>query len=302
MGRNGTRGLSKPGARVLSLTAALALAATVFPAKAALARTDGQEVDALVAQAEEAAMAVQAGEAIPVTEDTHSMSSGTYLVKGTVTISPDETGNAIRVEPGSSVNLVLSVGSLLRVTGADAEGAGVGHAAILLPESSSLYVTGGGRMFATGGRAGDGCCGGDAEKPRQYYLREMYSDKYYYDMRVGEGGSGGQGGGGAGAGIGTDGGAGGAGGRGGNAIMSEIEFGGPTEAAKNHYGNDGYAGGAGSASAPAGTLTVMGDAKVVATGGAAAEAGGPGGRRGEYLANYGRYNAALFEVAGACGT
>ena len=75
------------------------------------------------------------------------------------------------------------------MTGADAESTGVGHAAILLPEGSTLTIAGKGTLNATGGKAGRGEKGGGAGN--SYYSEDNKK------LRTGHGGNGGAGGGGA---------------------------------------------------------------------------------------------------------
>ena len=59
--------------------------------------------------------------------------------------------------------LYIDEGASLTVTGANANGSGVGRAAILLPEGSTLTIAGAGTLTATGGNAGRGETGFGAE-------------------------------------------------------------------------------------------------------------------------------------------
>ena len=200
-----------------------------------------------------------------VTKDTHSMKSGTYKVTENVTIGPDGTGNGIQVDKGAKVLLYIEDGKTLTVTGRDADANGIGRAAILLPDSATLTVTGNGTLIAMGGKAGNGMNGGNAEA----------SVANSSDRHTGKGGAGGAGGGGAGAGIGTDGGTGGAGGAGGEGVPAAKDN------AYNIYGNPGSSGEAGKTADRPGTLFVTGSATVNATGGSGGS-GGSGGKRGTY--------------------
>ena len=200
-----------------------------------------------------------------VTSSTHTMKSGTYRVTENVTIDPDGTGNGIQVEKGAKVLLIIDEGKTLTVTGRDADANGIGRAAILLPDSATLTVTGNGTLIAKGGKAGNGMNGGNAEA----------SVANSSDRHTGKGGAGGAGGGGAGAGIGTDGGTGGAGGAGGEGVPAAKDN------AYNIYGNPGSSGEAGKTADRPGTLFVTGSATVNATGGSGGS-GGSGGKRGTY--------------------
>lgn len=260
---------TRPGARAIAAVAALLLAATMWPVAPALA--DEQQVASPAGLEErgvdEGALLAQDEKYITVTDDTHRMTTGTYSVRGSVVILPDDTGNGIQVEKGARVVIHLEKSSQLLVRGrsADDDPEGVGRAAILLPEGSTLIISGdGGILEARGGAGGTGGQGGDAAS--------SYSDS---SPRTGDGGQGGVGGGGAGAGVGTDGGKGGAGGAGGAGISSALMVN------SNRYGNDGGQGSAGSPAKPAGTVLVRGWVSVDFHGGSAG-AGGNAGRRGFY--------------------
>lgn len=218
-----------------------------------------------------------------VTKDTHIMTTGTYVVNENVTIAPDKSGNGIQVENGALVFLYIEEGKTLTVTGKDAEGNGVGRAAILLPEGARLTIAGKGTLDATGGKAGAGADG-------KYAFPSL---AHGGDVFVGEGGAGGNGGGGAGAGIGTDGGVGGKGGAGGAQIYANAPK-------SNVYGNNGNPGSAGSQSAPAGSLFITGSVKVIATGGAGG-GGGSRGRSGGYWSERDYFQAASAGTSGAGG-
>ena len=294
-GKSGPR--TRIAEKVVAGIATLSLVASMCPGTAALAYANGQlaagsaDVE-LQAESQELALTVQDEPTIAkaITENTHRLSTGAYAVTRDVTIEPDDSGNALQVDPGARVTIIFMGENVkLTVTGRDAvaDPEGVGHAAILLPEESGLTVTAEpgnkGTLNATGGKAGDGTDGGNAglgaieENPSTY-------------ARTGNGGDGGKGGGGAGAAIGTDGGKGGAGGAGG----AGVSVGKGNK--ENVYGNDGKPGSAGAASQDAGNFIISGPYVTVnATGGA----GGKGGKGG----NWGDYRTGReFSYANATGT
>ena len=264
------------GTKVLSIATAFTLAMSMCPAVYASDGFVDMESQVLVGEGEGA---------ITVTGNTHSMSTGEYRVTGNVTINPDGTGNGIKVENGAKVLLYIEEGTTLTVNGKNAEGNGIGYAAILLPEGSTLTIAGKGMLNATGGNAGNGSNGDGAEHS---------FCQIFWNPRTGKGGSGGQGGGGAGAGIGTNGGTGGSGGAGGEGVGCSYHDN------SNTYGNDGRSGSAGSAAAPAGTLIVTGSVTMNAKGGSAGK-GGSGGSRGRYEESTYKSNALAASTSGGGG-
>ena len=249
------------GTKVVASIAAISLVASMCPGTAALAFANEQYA------AGTAELQAQAKMETVVTKDTHEMKAGAYHVTENVTINPDASGNAVQVEKGAKVIIYIDKGTTLTVTGADAKGSGVGHAAILLPEGSVLTVDGEGTLNATGGRGGSGANGGAAEHSHVWAGSPS---------STGRGGHGGAGGGGAGAGIGTDGGAGGAGGEGGERVNNQGLTG------SNIYGHEGKPGSSGSVAEAAGTFIAKGEVTVNAKGGARGEKGGARGARGSY--------------------
>ena len=67
-----------------------------------------------------------------VTKDTHSMTSRVYRVTENVTIQPDGSGNGIKIENGAKAAIYIDEGVTLTVVGKNAEGNGIGYAAIPL--------------------------------------------------------------------------------------------------------------------------------------------------------------------------
>lgn len=246
----GRLGLSK---RAFTLLASLLIAALMLPGTSAAYAEE---------QVSDIAPMAEIDDYIEFTPWNSVLSSGAYRVTRDWTIHPGWKENAILVERYAKVLLYIDEGVTLTVYGSDAEDNGVGHAAILLMEGSTLTIAGKGTLNATGGNAGSGSGGGNAGDSE-------------FNSGTGRGGSGGNGGGGAGAGIGTNGGSGGNGGAGGVGVR----FSGGTK--KNIYGNAGESGSAGSQAATNGTVIVTGSVTVNAKGGSGGS-GGSGGKRGMY--------------------
>ena len=184
------------GTKVVASIAALSLVASMCPGTAALAFANDQ-LAAGAADTGAQALAALAADDVPadaweVDPYPQKMGTGAYKVTGNVEINPGASGSSILVEKGAKVLIYIAENATLTVKGEDAKGNGVGHAAILVPEGSSLTIAGAGTLNATGGNAGTGADGGAAEGS--------------FVLRTGQGGNGGAGGGGGGAGIGTNGG------------------------------------------------------------------------------------------------
>ena len=195
-----------------------------------------------------------------------TLGSGRYYVTQDITISNFLAGSGLTIANGATVYIYVPAGVTLTALGGAANGMAGAGAGIELPESSTLYLMGKGKVKATGGNAangGNGENGGNAG--------------YSYDKwtETGAGGRGGDGGGGAGAGIGTRGADGGAGGNGGSS---------------NHYtdwkvhdGTNGSEGNPGRTAAAMGTLFVdkTYNLDVDANGGGQGASSGNGGNRGD---------------------
>ena len=159
------------------------------------------------------AMAMDTG---TITDGTTTLNGGTiYTVSGNVEINAGATSNALTAVAkdgagGKKVVINIPENCSLTVNGGEASGRSGAGAGILLPADMTLYVTGKGKLVASGGKAakgGNGSNGGAAS----------YDDTGDNHHKNGSGGSGGDGGGGAGAGIGGTGGKGDTGGKGASA-------------------------------------------------------------------------------------
>jgi len=169
-----------------------------------------------------------------------TLSSGRYYVTQSIAFSNGSTGSGLSIASGATVYIYIPAGVTLTATGGNASGTTGAGAGIELPESSTLYLMGKGKVEAYGGRAANGGNGGGGY--------DAYLD---YDKTIlgGSGGRGGDGGGGAGAGIGTRGGNGGSGGSGGQRTGSSGDE-------KTQYGVNGNPGTGGSSASAMGILYV----------------------------------------------
>ena len=115
------------------------------------------------------AMAMDSG---TITDGTRTLNGGTvYTVSGNVTINVAAGQSALTAVANSGAGgnkIVINIpeNSSLTVKGGNANGRDGAGAGILLPSDMTLYVTGKGRLTATGGNAasgGNGANGGSAE-------------------------------------------------------------------------------------------------------------------------------------------
>jgi len=187
---------------------------------------------------------------------------GNYRVTGDMTATDLVVSGrvTIYVPAGSTLTVIGSAGTNggnggvvggHRTGGTAATG---GNAAIRLESGNTLILRGGGTVNATGGRGGNAGRGANGQGADNTY--------------TGRGGGGGAGAGGGGAGIGTNGGSGGAGGAGGTRVRSQFPF--------TNNGGNGTRGGGGGNSVSAGTLYVLDQLTVIATGGNGGSNGGGG--------------------------
>lgn len=196
------------------------------------------------------------------------LETGVYVLSSDLTISASEAGqSALIIGENQTVTLYLKDNATLTLTGGAANGTTGAGAGILLPETSSLYVTGEGTIVATGGNAANGGNAGNGSDARVSSSEKCEIDNTTHSLDGGSfvngaGGAGGNGGGGAGAGIGGNGGNGGAGGAGGT---SRVRY----DHAKEFHtnGNDGENGSGGVDGGSAGKFYVLGSVIVKAIGG-----------------------------------
>ena len=200
-----------------------------------------------------------------------TLTSGYYYVTKDIEFSNGNCNDGITIAPGAIVHIYIPRGVTLTATGGDASGRDGAGAGIYLPEGSSLFLDGKGKVIATGGNAANGSNGSNGGNASA-------DDSNKNWIHPGDGGAGGNGGGGAGAGIGTRGGRGGAGGSGvGKGTIRSY-------AATNFDGVSGNSGGTGETASSMGNLYVDKNSgiSVTANGGKAGTANGNAGSTGSY--------------------
>lgn len=193
-----------------------------------------------------------------------------YYISKSITFSNGDTKDGLTIAPNATVHIYIPKGVTLSARGGNASGRTGAGAGIYLPESSTLFINGQGKVEATGGNASDGSNGGGGY------------DAYQGDgILGGSGGRGGDGGGGAGAGIGTRGGTGGVGGDGGQRTGNYGDN-------KSQPGVQGNRGSAGSTADNMGRLFVdeVSGIELKATGGSKGSRSGSGGGRGRNAAQH----------------
>lgn len=237
-----------------------------------------------------------------LTQDMELEDNTIYYVSETYSIGGELYKNGLRVKEGARTVIYIADGVTLTVRG----GGSVynttgGKAGILLPPTSTLTITGQGTLVVTGGGgadADDGAQGTVGEA--QFYMPDEsntdnnkgYNNIHEAQFIGGAGGNGGHGASGGGAAIGTDGGAGGDPGL----NDPEVESDGAGAGAYLHVrgrknsksgdligSRDAYAGESGVngsiAAQGVGSLYIVGDVKVKATGGQGGDAGAAGASR-----------------------
>ena len=113
------------------------------------------------------------GAVVNITEGSSSgytMTDGnTYVVQNSVAfLNSTAGGSGMSVEKGATVVLYVPAGVQVIATGAAGSGKTGGGAGIRVPETSTLVITGGGTIYATGGNAangGNGATGGAGSNP-----------------------------------------------------------------------------------------------------------------------------------------
>ena len=213
-----------------------------------------------------------------------------YVVTKPTFLDPTENQNGLRVAEGANTVLYIAQDAWLTVSGYRAMNNTMGgKAGILLPESSTLTITGQGTLIVYGGNGCAASNGGDGKAGKGLVAGEGFNALSSVTFWGGAGGNGGNGGSGGGAAIGTDGGAGGAGGSGalgGSAANQEVGSRAWVVGESNKTGNTvvdyirnpsaGSNGSDGVASSKMGKLFIVGDVTVNAkggTGGAKGQAG-----------------------------
>ena len=182
-------------------------------------------------------------------------------------------GSGLYVQADKTVHLHIPAGVTITAIGADADSTSGAGAGILLPSTSTLYITGAGKIVCTGGNAANGKNGGNGEdgienteSPKTWFLGK--------EILCGRGGAGGDGGGGAGAGIGT---AGGNGGKGAPMVDEDLR---PKSMAEwtggDIAGRKGDNGGVGGTAAQMGKLYIQSTITPDIKGGTKADGGGKG--------------------------
>ena len=195
-----------------------------------------------------------------------------YVVSQDTTLErpANSSESALYVASGATSVIYIPKNVTLTVKGGNAQGTHGAGAGIAVPTSSTLIVTGGGKIVAQGGNAANGAGGGNGGNGVIIDDNDSYYDEWGH---AGAGGDGGDGGGGAAAGIGGAGGNGGNGGGGGGWTWYD------TDDNFNHYGDDGDDGSDGSGSYT-GNIYFLGSISAKATGGSRADSGGSSGSAG----------------------
>ena len=185
--------------------------------------------------------------------------------------------SALWLPENATVAIYLPVGTSLEVNGGDGSGRNGGGAGICVPSSSTLVLTGGGKLKAKGGNGADGSSGGGGGDGK---VVKNKKDEHHGQGRSGDGGKGGAGGGGAGAGLGGAGGA----GADSRSAPENSWYTCKVVGSKPYFygtGKTGNKGNNGSKGGTSGKIYVLGSVTVEATPGAAGKNGGSYGGDGE---------------------
>ena len=220
-----------------------------------------------------------------------TLESGYYTFSGMATVTGSQPGqSALSVASNQTVFIELKNNAVLELVGGNAttsKGAGAG---LFVPESSTVFIFGSGRLIAKGGNAASGAAG----------EKGVDGKGNSKELTIGAGGAGGMGGGGAAAGIGGLGGPGGLGGKGG-----DIGDGGNHQTdthqdslfAKN--GVNGGTGGTGGTGGGMGRVFVLGEVTIETASGLRGETGSAGGYGGTWL--YDRSGGNDYVASGGAG-
>ena len=208
--------------------------------------------------------------------------SGNYYITQNIELSNGNCKSGLTIADGATVHFYIPRGVTLTARGGNASGRSGAGAGIELPQGSSLFLEGKGKVVAQGGNAANGCNGNRGGNAGRDESRGIWP---------GYGGNGGDGGGGAGAGVGTRGADGGYGGSGG--LTSTADW-------QNHDGVQGCKGNEGYTAATMGNLYVdlTSGVQLDAHGGSQGDRGGYGGSGGS---NYVREGGNNYSMAGGGG-
>ncbi len=211
-----------------------------------------------------------------------TLQSGNYYITQNIEFSNSACNNGLTIADGATVHIFVPRGVTLTARGGNASGRSGAGAGIYLPQGSSLFLEGHGKVVAWGGNAANGCNGNRGGNAGRDESRGIWP---------GNGGNGGDGGGGAGAGVGTRGADGGYGGSGG--YTSTVDW-------QNHDGVQGNKGNEGYTAATMGNLYVdlTSGVQLDAHGGSQGDRGGYGGSGGS---NYVREGGNNYSMAGGGG-
>lgn len=227
-------------------------------------------------------------QSLPLTAGTILHDKTVYVASAGSIIGDVSFPNALQVAEGATATIYIPKGVTLTVQGANAQGLTGAGAGILVPSTSTLYITGEGTLIAIGGNAangGDGTNGANGTTSGKTAVS-------------GKGGDGGYGGGGGAAAIGGSGGDGGAIAAGAKSLSarrgSEGENGLPDfPESSDCNGKDGNAGGT------MGNVYILGSVIVQTTNGSNGTAGGNAGYHGTAISK--SSNATIWAGGGGAG-
>lgn len=204
-----------------------------------------------------------------------------YTVPNNIEVRGGAGRSALWLAENTTAVIYIPSGVTLTATGGPGTDMIGGGAGIEIPASSTLIVTGGGKLVATGGKGANGGGGADGDHGRVVDDNDDPWDEY---GKAGKGGAGGYGGGGAGAGIGGTGGTGGA-----SRAEPDTSWE-DTDGSYDRRGYNGYSGYDGSAGKDGGNLYILGSVQVTATGGAVGDNGGSAGSNGKFAVEHWTYS------------
>lgn len=198
-------------------------------------------------------------------EDGQTILLQDYFCEGNADDYADKSLSPIEVAENASVTLQIE--GAVQLSGRNANGQTGGTAGIHVPVSSTLTITGNGKLSVYGGHSTNGKNGGNG----------IGTSDHDIILETGVGGDGGNGAGGAGAAIGGNGGRGGAGGKG----AGGVDF--------DRQGEKGEPGKSGEPGETAGKVVILGSLSVKCSGGIRGKGGngGKGGQGNYFSSNFG---------------